>query len=158
MTELLGTLESAGAFPLDDSLKTAMQDQVKAKFIELWESRDYKVNAWGSAYGKLARQLAWENVKIFVGGGGSTAPFVKQVFSVPWCYPTVNGPYPVTPLPEPSNFDSCNGQAPFHRMAVAYGLSFPKPILDGYVLPGDCPPHTPTPLPVWKDIDENILI
>jgi hypothetical protein len=158
LAELLSSLESTGAFPLDESLKQAMRDQVKAKFKELWESRDYKVKAWGSAYGKLKRQLAWENVKIFVGGGGSTAPYVKQVFSVPWCYPTVRGPYPVNPLPEPANFYSSNGRTPFHRLAVAYGLCFPKPLLNGYVLPGDCPDQTPFRLPIWDGYNDDNLI
>lgn len=158
LIKIITSLENTAALSIDGSLKSAMRHQVKAKFLELWGSRDYKERAWGSAYGHLANQLAWERVKVFIGGGGSTAPFVKEVFSVPWCYPTVKGPYSVNPLPKPANYDSVNGQAPFHRMAVAYGLSFPKPLLDGFVLPGDCPDQTPPPLPIWQDYYEDNLI
>lgn len=156
LAELLASLKGDGAFALDQSIRTVMEDQVKAQFEELWGLPDYKIQAWGSAYAKLRRPSRWENVKVFVGGGGSQAPFVEQVFSVPWCYPTVQGPYPVNQLPEPNNYDSSGDQAPFHRMAVAYGLAFPKPVLDGYVLPRDCPDHTPARLPFREIIDYDL--
>jgi hypothetical protein len=156
LAELLTSFKGDGTFALDQSIRTVMEDQVKAQFEELWGLPDYKIQAWGSAYGKLKKPSRWENVKVFVGGGGSQAPFVEQVFSIPWCYPTVQGPYTVNQLPEPNNYDSCGDQAPFHRMAVAYGLAFPKPILDGYVLPGDCPDHTPAPLPPAPIIDYDL--
>lgn len=156
LSELLTSLKTDGAFPLDQSLRTALEDQVEAQFTQLRESPDYKKHAWGVAYGNLKKPSAWENVRIFVGGGGSQAPFVEQVFSLPWCYPMVKGPYLVHQLPEPRNYDSCGSQAPFHRMAVAYGLAFPKPILDGYVLPRDCPDHTPAPLPTREIVDYQL--
>jgi len=156
LSELFTSLKTDEAFPLDQSLRTALEDQVEAQFEELWGSSDYKKEAWGSAYGKLKKPSHWENVRVFVGGGGSQAPFVEQVFSLPWCYPMVKGPYPVNPLPEPRNYDSCESQAPFHRMSVAYGLAFPKPILDGYVLPRDCPDHTPARLRMREIVDYDL--
>ena len=58
--------------------------------------------------------------------------------------------YPVHYLPAPEDYDSADGKVPFQRMAVAYGLSRPAPELGEFVLPADCPNHTPNPLPIGK--------
>jgi len=127
---------------LDENPIESIRDQVKEKFEEFASSQVYKLT-WGKAYGRLTNQELWRNVKIFVGGGGCKAPFIDQIFSIPWCYPNVQEAYPIKQLPEPRNYDSLAGKAPFYRMAVAYGLAIPAPQLSNYDLPGECPDNTP---------------
>jgi len=46
-------------------------------------------------------------------------------------------------LLRPDDYDSGEAEAPFERMAVAYGLAIPKPMLERYTLPKDAPDQTP---------------
>ena len=69
------------------------------------------------------------------------------MFSDPW-YNLVdnNGnkiKYRVSPLPTPDDFNDAGTGAPFVRLAVAYGLTIPIPMLNEYVLPNDSPNQTP---------------
>ena len=105
---------------------------------------------WSAAYNHLRRESPWHSVEVFLCGGGAGLPGVAAVFSEPWWVHLRNHGvrYSVNVLPEPDDYDSLNSSAPFLRMAVAYGLSFPAPLLGGYTLPGDCPDQTPPDLPM----------
>jgi len=107
----------------------------------------------------LARETAWEKVQIFLCGGGANLPYVEGVFSTPWKWSNLQArqvKYPVSKLPTPDDYDAEEIDAPFERLAIAYGLARPIPELEQYVLPSGSPDHTPPRLPV-QDFDHEIL-
>jgi len=106
---------------------------------------EYYRHAWGGAYRHLKSQSKWENVEIFLSGGGSLLPFAENVFRIPW-WQQIETKYPVSRLPIPEDYIAGESEAPFERMAIAYGLSIPKPSLEKYTLPNDAPDQTPPKL------------
>jgi hypothetical protein len=106
---------------------------------------------WSLAYSHLRRESEWrgEKVKILYSGGGANFPFVQKIFEKSWMSkPGQNwGPYPIELLPTPPEYKGQSKIAPFYRLSVAYGLTFPEPELGHIVLPKDAPDHTPPPLP-----------
>jgi hypothetical protein len=117
-----------------------LREKVRSELTDLW--KDCHV-AWREAYGRLKTQSEWERekVQVFVCGGGSGLPLIKEIFAQSWM-PNW-GPYPTRDLPGPDVYDADNANAPFRRLCVAYGLTTPQPQLGEYVLPRDCPDHTP---------------
>ncbi|MGI6252343.1 MAG: hypothetical protein ACOYJV_02800 [Aminivibrio sp.] len=113
---------------------------VKLQLENIWENTRY--SAWGLAYNKKRTESEWkkDKVKVFVCGGGSGLPFVEEVFGRCW-HDESWGPYEVVRLYAPSNFKG--RPEDFSRLSVAYGLTFPRPELAEYILPKDCPDHTP---------------
>ena len=58
-------------------------------------------------------------------------------------------------LSRPDDYGPGEADAPFERMAVAYGLAILKPMLERYTLPKDAPDQTPPRLRcVLPDRDE----
>ena len=107
--------------------------------------REDSKRVWSAAFYHLGREGPWHDVKIFSCGGGAHLPGVEDVFAEPW-WPHLAQQgvrFPVQALPEPDDYRSLGGSVPFGRLAVAYGLAIPKPLLGIYTLPGDCPEHTP---------------
>jgi len=90
---------------------------------------------------------------VFVTGGGAKLPFVEEVFSIPW-WNQIKVQYSVNRLPILDDYQFGEGNAPFERMAVAYGLARPIPELNEYILPSAAPDHTPSPLPI-KNIPDR---
>jgi len=124
-----------------------IQKEIKNFLYQLWEKSRYEV--WGPAYGKELGQKKWEknNVKIFVCGGGSGLKVVKEIFKESWYkYEHVNwGPYQVERLAVPDDLVLEGIQYyDFPRLAVAYGLTTPRPKLYKYVLPKDVVIEMPT--------------
>ena len=110
---------------------------------------------WTEGYGRhFKKQSAWENIPVFVCGGGARLRGVKEVFAKAWV-PTFKD-FSISGLPVPEEYDSINGTIPFDRMSVAYGLTYLSPELGDFVLPADSPNHTPLlryrelPMP-WAD-------
>ncbi len=124
-----------------------IQTIVKDELHKIWEEARYP--AWGKAFKKRRKESQWykNNVKVFVCGGGSKVPYVGEIFGRCW-HCDGWGPYEVTPLTAPSDFDGAPKDFP--RLAVAYGLTIPRPELAKYVLPKDCPDQTPPLPPVWE--------
>lgn len=107
---------------------------------------------WTKAFGwHLKKEPEWKGnaVQVLIAGGGSTIPRIPLEFSESWRQGW--GPYPIRALPRPPDFDTSGGQVPFGRLAVAYGLTRPKPELDAFVLPSDAKDHTP-PVLVRRDL------
>ena len=127
-------------------------DDIRHKVRKTLEDIHFKATGvWRAAYrDKLKGQFLWQDVQVFISGGIANIPSVKSVFSEPWMQQLKNIKYPVHYLPAPEDYDSADGKVPFQRMAVAYGLSRPAPELGEFVLPADCPNHTPNPLPIGK--------
>jgi hypothetical protein len=125
-----------------------LQNKVKKELMEL---REESVPVWQLAYGKEANELSWrqEKVKVFLCGGGSNFPFVKDIFKESWM-PSW-GPYPISDLPCEEDYNSTD--APFKRMSVAFGLAQPTPMFSKYTLPNDCPDRTPAQLPLRLPIN-----
>ena len=98
-------------------------------------------------------QSKWENVKVFVSGGGANFPYIENIFSEPW-WKNLDAKYPVSRLPVPYDFDNRESGAPFERMTVAYGLSYPKPLLEKYELPSNVP-DSPPPRPIIRNIPDR---
>jgi hypothetical protein len=124
-----------------------MQKEMLRQLKQFKDSKEY-VKTWGMAYGHLAGTSLWEKVEVFLSGGGAYLPPAKDVFSEPWIKLTEGQTdrkvkYNVSPLPTPDDFNDAGTGAPFGRMAVAYGLTRPIPVLSEYVLPNDSPDHTP---------------
>ena len=130
-----------------ESLKEGLRVHVNGLWRESW-------SAWCRAYGRKRTQGAWERdrVRVFVCGGAARLPGVESVFAQSWMSQATGpnwGPYPIGPLPHPSNYVDPQGKAPFHRMSVAYGLAQPLPELGDFgpqgdhILPRDCPDNTP---------------
>jgi hypothetical protein len=126
------------------------------KEIENLRSSGEYYKTWGSAYRHFKKQSKWEKVEVFISGGGANLPYVEEVFSNPW-WNQINVKYPVSRLPTPDDYNPGEGNAPFERMAVAYGLARPIPELDEYILPGGAPDDTPPPLPKRKELDRDDL-
>lgn len=130
--------------------KQEIRQEVKEQLEAIWKKSRFP--AWGAAYGKRKKGSEWkkDKVKVFVCGGGSSLPYVKEIFGRCW-YEESWGPYEVVSHFSPSDF----GGRPedFSRLSVAYGLTFPRPELHKYVLPKDCPNQTPAPLPRIADPD-----
>ena len=116
---------------------------IRKKTESLWKLTH---PVWRDATKHMKIASAWQGVHIFTCGGGSKNPHVNIVFGEScvndWEY------YKIEELPKPENFDDLNGKAQFERLSVAYGLSFPKPEIDRYVLPANTADHTPPSLPV----------
>ena len=132
---------------LDRSRKKSKlySDDIKHRVRKSLEGiHDKAKDVWRAAYRhKLKGESLWRDVQVFVSGGVARIPSVKTVFSEPWMPQLKNINYPVDDLPTPEDYDSADRAAPFQRMAVAYGLSRPSPELGEFVLPADCPNHTP---------------
>ncbi len=121
-----------------------IQEIVRAELQHIW--KEARFPAWGTAFKKRRRGSEWhkDKVKVFVCGGGSRIPYVREIFERCW-YCDEWGPYEVTALTAPSDFEG--NPKDFPRLAVAYGLTIPRPELNKYKLPKDCPNQTPPPLP-----------
>ena len=123
------------------------------ELAEILAGEEYR-KTWAQAYKHFMSQTAWENVPIFISGGGSQLPFIRDILSKPW-WENIDTPYPVYLIPPTEDYYEDKNTIPFERVAVAYGLAFPKPKLEQYVLPLDSPDQTPVPLPCWAfDRDE----
>jgi len=149
--EILQQLAPKG--PRSQRSKQSLQPlmhKIRSELEDLWSSTH---SIWGKAYNHCREESSWCDVQMFACGGGANLPYVDKVFSLPWWSKLreergIN--YPVKNLPEPDDYDSANGKAPFYRMAVAYGLAQTVPELGEFVLPKDCPDQTPT-LPAVKE-------
>ena len=133
-----------------DILNTGLADkelkkEVKIFLESIWEESRYPV--WGKAYAKNRCQGNWthDQVEVFVCGGGGSLPYVEEIYSKSW-YREDWGPYQVKKLLPPADFKVSNMD--FSRLSVAYGLSYPEPELNRYVLPKDCEDQTPRKSPV----------
>jgi len=117
-----------------------IREEIHGELTGLWEKSH---DTWRAAYGRLRKQGEWEKekVQVFVCGGASKLPFIKEIFSQSWMPKW--GPYKIADLPGPDIYDNKEGEAPFERLCVAYGLTTPGPELGEYRLPRDCPDHTP---------------
>jgi hypothetical protein len=127
---------------------------IKEEIGGLFGSRGYK-DIWVEAYKHLKKESYWKDVKVLVSGGGSKLPYISDFASRPWTS-QIPGRYSVDFLSRPDDFDT-EADIPFYRMSVAYGLTWPKPTLRGYVLPKDAPDHTPPPLPKKEMSDREEL-
>ncbi len=116
-----------------------VQERVRNELIEFKKSNAY-YRTWGDAYKHLTKQTEWEKAEVFLCGGGSNLPHVDKIFSFPW-WKELKVKYNVSRLPVPEDYKSTN--IPIDRVSVAYGLSYPIPELEAYVLPDDSPNHTP---------------
>jgi len=134
-----------------------LMDTIFKEINDLKNSKEY-CQTWGSAYRHKKGETGWENVQVFLCGGGARLPRVQEVFSSPWWQNLRNRyvRYPVSRLPTPDDYLPGKSNAPFERTAIAYGLARPKPEFEEYVLPRDAPDHTPPRLPV-REIDHEIL-
>lgn len=138
----------------NDELRITALTELRA----LHASHEY-CQTWGLASKHLNKQTEWEKAQIFLCGGGAKLPYVERVFSIPWEWSdlqTRQVKYPVSKLPTPDDYAAEEMDAPFERLAVAYGLARPIPELEHYVLPSRSPDHTPPRLPV-KELDHEIL-
>ena len=143
---------------------TSMINNEELRSTALTELRDLHASGeycrtWGLASKHLAKETEWEKVQVFLCGGGANLPYVERVFSTPWKWSNLQTrqvKYPVSKLPTPDDYDAEEIDAPFERLAIAYGLARPIPELEHYVLPSQSPDHTPPRLPV-KEIDHEIL-
>lgn len=128
-----------------------IQQKIHEELKQFKQSREY-YQTWGSAFHyHLKGTSHWERVEIFLIGGGANLSAAKDVFSEPWIKLTEGDygrlvRYAVSPLPTPDDFDDAGTGAPFGRMAVAYGLTKPIPVLQEYKLPNDAPDQTPIPI------------
>jgi len=139
-------------------LSTNLQEEEKRLIMEqltdVWkDSRQ----AWKFAYGKYKTQSAWRGdmVRVFLLGGGSSLHGTSEIFSESWMKDW--GPYQVSTIPVPSNYEEYDAIAPFSRMAVAYGLAIPKAEMPKHRLPKDCPDKTPERKPVRTPLDHEDL-
>ena len=114
----------------------------------LRDSNDYR-HTWRDAYSHLMKHSLWDNVQVFLCGGGAGLPYADFVFSIP-ALENIDGPYPVKRVPVPDDFGKGDNGIPFCRMCVAYGLARPLPEFRDYALPKDVGDHTPPPLPVLR--------
>jgi hypothetical protein len=132
----------------DQDLKIQIADRLQ----KTWEQARYTV--WGKAYGKCMSEREWrgEKVKIFICGGGAYLPPVKDIFCECW-HCKEWGPYTVDFLERPDNFAGSNSA--FRRLAVGYGLSYPKKELGKFTLPEDCPDQTPVLETIPNAFDEH---
>ena len=114
--------------------------KIKDYLFSLWEKTS---EAWSNAYLHKAGTEYWEGdkVQIFISGGGAENEFVPEIFKQPRNW--LHYQHLLKKLPTPENYN--NKHIPFHRFAVAYGLSNPKPKLriDDFILPKDAPNDTP---------------
>lgn len=133
------------------SLNPRKANVVREELKKIWSSEDYH-RTWGTAYHyKLKKQTSWENVEVFVSGGGSGfSDPAAAIFSRPWQWSNLKCSYRVGELPEPDDYAPQFCEAPFSRMSVAYGLAIPRPALEEYVLPSVTPDQTPAALPELK--------
>lgn len=116
-----------------------VQELVRNELIDFKKSKAY-YQTWGDAYKHLTKQTEWEKAEVFLCGGGSNLPYVDDIFSFPW-WKELKVKYNVSRLPVPEDYKSTN--IPIARVSVAYGLSYPIPELEEYILPDDSPDHTP---------------
>jgi hypothetical protein len=127
---------------LRSTVPSRSESMVIARELETIWMRTRK--GWAIAYGRLKKEAEWrgDKVQVFLAGGGSLLPQARARFSE--C-PFMErwGPYPCGILPEPDSYSKGSDSAPFSRLSVAYGLSVPVPELGEYILPADCPDHTP---------------
>lgn len=101
---------------------------------------------WGAATSRLRNADFWRRVTLFTAGGASGFDVIREKFSVPIPYglgsPRQKVRYSVETIGKPRNYRS-DDWAPYGRLAVAYGLTYPGPTLQGITLPSDAPDHTP---------------
>jgi hypothetical protein len=107
---------------------------------ELEDIRHMTNPAWATAYRHMRQEQAWRGRPVFLCGGGAQLPGVRGVFRDSWVQQF--GHHDLRELARPRDFDA-DRSVPFGRLAVAYGLSIPKPELGKYLLPKDSPDHTP---------------
>ena len=126
--------------------KSNNSDSIQDYIYKLW---DKMLKVVSEAYRKHLRSTdLWEGdkVQIFISGGGAAEKLVSEIFCQPWPWPGQHEKnHPVRILPVPEDYSEEENKIPFYRFAVAYGLSFPKPVLqiDDYILPKDAPDETP---------------
>lgn len=138
---------------------TGKQQRIK-KIKYLRKVFDKTSRIWSEAYKHYQKTDFWESVLILISGGGAESELVPNIFSQSqaWqdCYKIKHN---LQKLPIPENYTKVEQKIPFHRFAVAYGLTIPKPKLDlkKYTLPKDATDDTPTDIYVpRRDNDERI--
>jgi len=143
--ELLRALDESGRKP-------DLAAVVRKELEKIWNALRA---TWTEGYARhYKKQSAWEDIPVFVCGGGAKLPGVKDVFARAWVPNFKN--FRVRELPVPDDYDALGGAAPFDRLSVAYGLTFLSPELGDFALPSDSPDHTPVlhlkdlPMP-WTD-------
>jgi len=146
MSEFLCSLSEDGAsisaMKYPEKLNSSMYEEIR----KIKTDQEY-YRTWGSAYKfHFRKETAWNDVEIFLSGGGANFPYVQDIFSIPW-WNKIQARYRTSILPTPDNYDPGKCRAPFERMSVAYGLSYPIPQFEDYTLPGDCKDQTPPTLP-----------
>lgn len=106
--------------------------------------RELSKEVWGCATERLRDANAWRKVMILPSGGAAWTPHVAETFAqpVPFGLGARGVRYDVRRMKRPGDYES-HDWAPFERMIVAYGLSFPAPKLLKVVPPSRCPDHTP---------------
>jgi hypothetical protein len=139
--EISGRLEA-----LKDQSGSNVPETVRAVYESIHRAAQ---PIWSKAFDHLHIEGPWHEVDVFLAGGGSEIAGALSAFENPWWPHLIQQGirYNAERLPEPDDYDSLGGRAPFPRLAVAYGLTFPEPELGAYTMPGDCPDHTPPALP-----------
>lgn len=133
MCRLIDVLKILRKLSSNNNINFEIERNIRAILNEIYQKT---TRIWGKAYEKYPREHAFHNVNIFISGGGSYIPYVKDIFSVPW-WTHIRGNYPINILPEPDDYNSFSGNVPFQRMTVAYGLCILLPILGNFRLPPD---------------------
>ena len=149
----------------NNTLQAGVQTDISAiirQFLgDIWKSQEY-INIWVAAYDRHSpREVpSWKKVRVFVAGGVALLPEVRKTFSRPWWdrIRRLTPRYECDYLPEPSDYDSEGGKAPFARMEVACGLSYAIEQLEDVLLPsrvGIVPVVTPPVYIPHIDYDNN---
>lgn len=120
------------------------ENRIHSELHGIWHASQ---PAWRQAYGHFRQSSVWSghSIQVFLAGGGALMQSATDIFAQSWYGGW--GPYQCRRVPGPDQQSALNRDGIFLRLCVAYGLTTPLPLLGQYVLPGDCPDHTPPPLP-----------
>lgn len=127
-----------------DEILSSITEEIKIAENEVTEeARDKLIAVFKEAFGKQNNVAAWTNLKLVMGGGGSSIQSYIDVARQSFSLKTTNTPQvETTVLKVPSDFNLDTLPAnQFHRFAVAYGLS-----RSNFELPELVAPHQIKPM------------
>jgi hypothetical protein len=167
VSELLGRIRVAkqddedgrkARLQMSNLIPAILYHESSGKFSEELFAK-YKQRVWGRAYEKERGPDRWQDLTMFLIGGGSFLNGLKEILAAsPW--PPFVPPPEVHHLELPSGI-ACNGSDPAgdcvtrheHLLMVAFGLSSPFAELDKYSMPDSIETLEPPKPPLSPDWD-----
>jgi hypothetical protein len=140
------TGELSNLFPLESRERASRELNSAVTDFSDAIARNSK-RAWGQALVKRGKETDWNNLGVFIGGGGSAVKQVREGLHQGMQNDFLRLDVRKLPAPDPEDMERVSGLPldEFHRIAVAYGLTVADHFEGGLIWPKDIKPMRTDP-------------